>query len=197
MLRKGLETKQKLILAAVHLFAEKGIHWVSFQEIASKAGVAQPTLYKYFQDKDDLILACVEQITRSGRSLIDQNIDPLKSADLQMRAYIEGNLLWVEKLPQEAILLFAIYYLAYNHQAIRDLLLKINQQSVERLSVYISAGSREGVWQEGDFRKTARLIHSLLIAEMFKTMHEPKDMNLQQQVDLVWSAAKKILGVTK
>jgi len=190
---KGLETKQKLITAAINLFAEKGIQWVSFQQIASKIGIAQPTLYKYFRDKDDLILACVQHVAMTGRQLIDQNVDPLTSASEQIRSYIEGNLLWVEKHPHDAIILFAIYYFAYNSPPLREILLSINEQSIKRLGVHIAAGEREGIWKQTDLPKCSRIIHSLLIAEMFKAIHDPYEISLKERTDFVWAAAEKIL----
>jgi len=190
---KGLETKQKLISAAIDLFAENGIQWVSFQQIGSKVGIAQPTLYKYFQDKDDLILACVQHVASTGRQLIDRNVDPLASASKQMRAYIEGNLLWVQKHPKEAIILFAIYYFAYNSLPLREILLSINEQSIKRLAVHIAAGEREGTWKQTDLPKISRIIHSLLIAEMFKAIHDPDEMNLRERTDFIWAAAEKVL----
>ncbi|RYZ92209.1 MAG: TetR/AcrR family transcriptional regulator, partial [Proteobacteria bacterium] len=48
-------TKQSLIEAAIDLFAEKGVHWVSFQQIGTRVGITQAALYKHFADKDDLL----------------------------------------------------------------------------------------------------------------------------------------------
>lgn len=193
-MRKGLETKQNLIAATIDLAAEKGLQWVSFQQIGSKVGVAQSSLYKYFQDKDDLVLACLAYVAATGRELIDGNIDPLKDAFSQIKGYLEGNFRWVQERPKDASILFAAYYFATNNDPIRQQLLTINRQSVSRLGIHIAAGAREGLWSQGDLEKNSRLIHSLLIAEMFKAMHAPEEMDLSARTQLVCDAAKKILG---
>lgn len=50
--------KRELILeAAIRLFAEKGFHSTSIQEIADAAGVAKGSTYIYFKSKDDIMLS--------------------------------------------------------------------------------------------------------------------------------------------
>lgn len=41
--------------AAEHVFAERGIHAASMNEIAARAGVAVGTLYNHFKDRDSLL----------------------------------------------------------------------------------------------------------------------------------------------
>ena len=113
---KQLKTKDKLIRAAVDLFYKEGIHWVSFQQIASKVGIAQPSLYKHFQDKDELIKECALYAAQSGRAEIDRNVDPNSSARDQIFAYLEGNLIWLCGHPKEGMIYMSIYYFGFNNK---------------------------------------------------------------------------------
>lgn len=49
--------KQKIIEAAIHMFAAKGFHATTIQDIADEAGIAKGGLYFYFKSKEDLLLA--------------------------------------------------------------------------------------------------------------------------------------------
>ncbi len=49
--------QEKVLEAAIHLFAEKGFERSSTHEIAERAGVAEGTLFKRFSTKKDLLLA--------------------------------------------------------------------------------------------------------------------------------------------
>ncbi|WAA13204.1 TetR/AcrR family transcriptional regulator [Fervidibacillus halotolerans] len=49
------EKKDLILRTALTLFAQKGHHSTSMQEIAEASGVAKGTLYTYFQSKDDLL----------------------------------------------------------------------------------------------------------------------------------------------
>ena len=52
--REKLRQRQEILAAALDLFSQKGYHNVSMQEIAGKAEFAIGTLYKFFQNKEDL-----------------------------------------------------------------------------------------------------------------------------------------------
>ena len=52
--REKLWQRREMLTAAIKLFSEKGYHSVSMQEIAMKSEFAIGTLYKFFQNKEDL-----------------------------------------------------------------------------------------------------------------------------------------------
>lgn len=52
--REKLRQRQEILAAALDLFSEKGYHNVSMHEIAAKAEFAIGTLYKFFQNKEEL-----------------------------------------------------------------------------------------------------------------------------------------------
>lgn len=57
--REKLRQRQEMLSAAFDLFSEKGYHNVSMHEIAGRAEFAIGTLYKFFQNKEDLYKALV------------------------------------------------------------------------------------------------------------------------------------------
>ncbi len=50
-----------MIDVATPLFAERGFHGVSVDEVAAGAGVTKPMVYAYFGSKEGLFAACVER----------------------------------------------------------------------------------------------------------------------------------------
>lgn len=54
------ETRRELIASAVRVFAERGFHSASLQEIAEDAGYTTGAIYWHFGGKDDLFLAAFE-----------------------------------------------------------------------------------------------------------------------------------------
>ena len=52
--------RKALLLAGIHLFAEKGYASTSVREIVSLAGVSKPVLYYYFQSKEGLFQAILD-----------------------------------------------------------------------------------------------------------------------------------------
>lgn len=55
------KTKQAILAAALKLFADKGFYNTSTRAISRKAGIAEGTLFNYFQTKEDLALYFIEQ----------------------------------------------------------------------------------------------------------------------------------------
>lgn len=57
----SLVTRNKILEIALKLFSEKGYESISVQEIASLAGVTKPTLYYYFETKENLYSSIWEE----------------------------------------------------------------------------------------------------------------------------------------
>lgn len=57
--REKLRQRQEMLAAAFDLFSQKGYHNVSMHEIAGKAEFAIGTLYRFFDNKEDLYKALV------------------------------------------------------------------------------------------------------------------------------------------
>jgi TetR/AcrR family transcriptional repressor of mexJK operon len=59
--------RKALLLAATELFLDKGYDCTSMDDVAAKAAVSKPTVYKYFSDKERLFA----EIVRATTSQID------------------------------------------------------------------------------------------------------------------------------
>ncbi|EGD54847.1 TetR/AcrR family transcriptional regulator [Gordonia neofelifaecis] len=57
---RSTDRRRQLIEAATVLFAERGYPHVSVADIARRAGVSAPTVYRHFADKQALLLAAVQ-----------------------------------------------------------------------------------------------------------------------------------------
>ena len=55
------EALETLRTTVIDLFADKQFHRVGIREICAIAGVSPQTVYKYFGNKQELLLGCVEQ----------------------------------------------------------------------------------------------------------------------------------------
>ncbi|MFD0870307.1 MULTISPECIES: TetR/AcrR family transcriptional regulator [Paenibacillus] len=61
--QKALETKNKLIDAALRTFSRKGFKESTTKDIAKEAGVTDGLIYHYFQSKEDLLWAIFDKYT--------------------------------------------------------------------------------------------------------------------------------------
>jgi AcrR family transcriptional regulator len=61
---RGYENRHQEILdAAIHVFNEKGYKGATTAQIAREAGIVEPTMYKHFNNKKNLFLACFKSIS--------------------------------------------------------------------------------------------------------------------------------------
>ncbi len=64
-----------IIRAALPIFAKKGFHSATVDEIAQKASVAKGTLYLYFDSKEDLFTQMVTYVSRQISQAIIQKVE--------------------------------------------------------------------------------------------------------------------------
>jgi len=61
--RKSIEErKEEVFIIISEIIAEKGLSEVSTVEVAKRLGVSQPAIYKYFKNKDEMIVYFLEHL---------------------------------------------------------------------------------------------------------------------------------------
>ena len=58
--RRRQQTRDHLLRAAAQVFAERGYHGASLDEVAAAAGFTKGAVYSNFKNKEDLFLALLE-----------------------------------------------------------------------------------------------------------------------------------------
>lgn len=74
--------RERLVVAAVDLFAEQGYDATTIAEIAERAGVTKSTFFRYFPDKRELLVAGQETLSRllvEGIAAAPQHATPLEA----------------------------------------------------------------------------------------------------------------------
>jgi len=92
---------ERAMVAAITCFCQVGISNSSMEDIATEAGMARSTLYRYFKDKDELIIAVMEQEAVSLAKELAIKI-PIKKSFSEF--IIEGMLLALIYVPEHPVL---------------------------------------------------------------------------------------------
>lgn len=87
--REKRRQRQDMLAAALVLFSEKGYHNVSMQEIAIKAEFAVGTLYKFFNNKEDLYKAMVVEKTERFHGAMTKALDEIDDEIEKLRNYVK------------------------------------------------------------------------------------------------------------
>jgi TetR/AcrR family transcriptional regulator len=88
--RQKLAQRQEMLAAALELFSKKGYHNVSMHEIAEKAEFAIGTLYKFFQNKEDLYKALILEKFYMFREALTKAIEEPNDEIQKLRNYVKA-----------------------------------------------------------------------------------------------------------
>jgi AcrR family transcriptional regulator len=193
IMSKGEKTRLRIIETALDCFYEVGITETTFKMISGQSGLTQPGIYAYFSDKNALLLACSEYAIERGREFGGSEFEGNQTAKQVLRAYLFLNLNWVYKDRKTVHSLIAMYYFGTTYPPLKKFHAEIDLIAIKRIDAYLQAGNRESEWKIKDTDKIARLIHSLMVGEMMKAFHWPKDLKLEEREKELWGFVYRML----
>lgn len=85
-----VERQAQLLAIAQDLFAAQGFHHISMDDIAERAQVSKPILYRHFPSKLDLYLAVIDD---RGQALVDavsEALAPVREPSADPEAVVDG-----------------------------------------------------------------------------------------------------------
>lgn len=85
--------------SATKIIGEKGFQNATIAEIAKEAGIGDATIYEYFKNKEDLLLAIPVETTKDLIAEINEHMMGIKGAFNKLRKFIWWWLNYVEKNP--------------------------------------------------------------------------------------------------
>ena len=105
------ERRLQLLRVAQALFSSEGYHHVSMDDIADRAQVSKPVLYRHFPSKLDLYLAVVDECGRDLLATIDAAVAPVAAGTAQdgravVAAIVRAYITFVDVAGEASTLLF-------------------------------------------------------------------------------------------
>lgn len=86
------EKHERILAAAVRVFAKKGFHHSRVSEIAEEAGVASGTIYLYFRNKDDILISVFEESLDRIIREVSRDLARLTDPREKIRSFISHHL---------------------------------------------------------------------------------------------------------
>ena len=93
-MKGAIKTREKLLDAAVDLFAANGFRGTSIRDIARLTGMTIPNIYYHFGSKEGLLIAILERATRQivhglGQVVARSDLDPLDRFKLLLKTHFD------------------------------------------------------------------------------------------------------------
>jgi TetR/AcrR family fatty acid metabolism transcriptional regulator len=87
--RRTGDKRERILHAAVRVFAKKGFYATRVSEVAKAAGVADGTIYLYFKSKDELLVSIFEDRVEKLLRYMQSELPKLEGAQPKLRRIIE------------------------------------------------------------------------------------------------------------
>ncbi len=150
--------KDRIMEAALRIFAGKGFQEATIAEISREAEVSEPTVYEHFGTKEELLFAIPEKITRDSIEEMEKILDFIQGAEARVRAILRAYIRLYQTNPDYAAL--ALLQLSPNKRFRQTRA----HGSIRRAAHILLDAIKEGV-ADGTFRQNAGpyLIRSMLL----------------------------------
>src|SRR6266550_8540812 len=147
--------RERILRAAIDIFAQSGYFNAKVSEIAKAAGVADGTIYLYFDSKEDLLISVFREHTRSYLQSLERDLANINRPEDRMRIAIRHHL---QALGRDRAL--AIVWQVELRHSLKFMTLLSHQEVADYLNILrkiVEQGQNEGI-----FRRT---LHSQLVAK--------------------------------
>ena len=155
--------RAEILTAATRVFGAKGFDGTRVDDIAAEAGLAKATVYAYFNSKDEIYEAAVEQALAEIRVLTEEQVAKAPDFPGRLRAFIAVRLsYWHEKQP-----LYRVISSVNHEMKNRRRRLKWQRVAVDYLLQMFTEAAVRGEIPQQDFEAAA-----WALMDMIRGIHE-------------------------
>jgi outer membrane protein len=179
------DPRQRLLDAGLKLFANRGYAGTAVQDITEEAKVTKPTLYYYFESKEGLFQALVDQAMDERLRLMQQAAPPGKPTVDQLTDIISALTDFARRQPDLLRLTFAIAFAADGEYPQGFKKHAKMRASFEFVSAIIQAGIERGVLNRNySVMELTQSYFHLVQHSIVITIIEPKFRRLKPPIPL-------------
>jgi AcrR family transcriptional regulator len=177
--RQGVETRAKLLDAAVPALAGKGYHATRVDDIVRLAGVSHGTFYLYFANKDDLFRTLAERCADEADALAESLgvVDAGSAGVATLRAWLAEFLAFYRR--------YGVVIRAWAESQVTDRALgRLGSASFERITTTLRASMTNAPGGAGDSPQRLELRSAALLAmiERFAYVTTSRDLGFGEDV---------------
>jgi len=177
--RERLRHRQEILAAALRLFAEKGFHHVSMQEIAAAAEFGTGTLYHFFPSKEDLFFELLVATGEESLALVLPALEGPGDERHRVAQYIRLH----ERVAREQGAAIRLYLRESQGRHLPQPRVEakkkeMDAQVIGQLADVIAAGVRKGVFHSIDPMVAAQCLVAALRAMTLAAIEDPQGVDL-------------------
>jgi AcrR family transcriptional regulator len=168
----GLEadTRNAILRQAAALFAARGYDAVSVREIVEAAGVTKPSLYYYFESKEALAAALIEELHAAGAEMRREVFASAKDVRDLLEVYTREMLALAQRFRDTFAFAFSLWF---GRSSLKDLICQTEEHHEQIIREWGAALAARGM-SERAAEVTIKAYWALLMQELLKVAHCPE-----------------------
>lgn len=156
MASKKMDKFERIIDAAIKVFAETGYHGSQVSKIAREAGVADGTIYLYFKSKEDILVSLFRVRLGELVGKFKESVEATATADDAIRKICELHYTELERNPEFAYV--TQIELRQSSLELRKAIGQALKPYIQLIEEVLVQGIEEGTFRQGLDVKLARLL---------------------------------------
>jgi AcrR family transcriptional regulator len=187
--------REQILTAAERLLARNGWAGTTFADICQEAGISNGVLTYHFKDKDEILLAVLEKVSRTSNdrffSFLHEQTSWLDKLDLIVRS----NLASSEEERELSMLNLHLLSLAAQRPEIAHRLRQTYASSMQRAQVEIEQAIERGQIKRLDSAAVAAVIQMLVLGMSIGSLMLDLTVPTEQLMDEVLTLLRCYLGI--
>jgi len=151
--------KSKIVQAAQVVFAKKGYHDATMDDVAKELGVSKGALYSYFTSKEDLL----KEISLQGHQTLRNILSATSECNSLEAAITQVYTTITEKYKGNLHTHFEVISLASHDAKIRRIVFEEYQKDIEAVEAFVEEKKKKGVIRTD--------LSARLLAELFTSLY--------------------------
>ncbi len=179
------ERRSSLITAAKSLFADKGFHGVSIDEIVNAVGVSPAILYRHFKSKDELYDAVLQDFSCQRESYVDTIVNSEAGFEAILRGITR---VFIDSIvSQPDLLKIELYSILEGHQAHREFFLNRWKTFTDYIEYSLNELQSKGRLSKIDSKASALMyqgmLREVLLLKCLQQSEHLKEYSLEELLD--------------
>lgn len=188
--------RQEILSAALNLFSVRDNSAITIKDIAQLAGVNTSLLYYYYEDKEALFRAALEEAVNGAMRNYDEVASKHSEPVDMINDWFQMHIELAEDI-RRLVKILMDYSISQSHtQVLDDVVSKFYDVEIQILTKAIRQGQRKGLFNEVSPRAAAAFASTYLDGIMVRSIIQPR-LNIVAAVDTLRDAFWAYVGYRK
>jgi TetR/AcrR family fatty acid metabolism transcriptional regulator len=176
------ERRAQILQGAAIVFARNGIDGARMDDIAIESGLSKGTLYWYFDSKQEMVVALVDEVVAAQYQQLTSLLESPWSVVERLGLFVDTVAKSMDEQPILGRLGIEFYAMAVREPRVRDLISRYYDEYIATLSDLLQQGQERGELSVNDSRELALNIACLIEGLALLWAVDPTRVDLGRQV---------------